>query len=148
NVSLMGQSAGAVNVYAMLTSPLIVDARHKLFHRLIPPSGGLSLATELPPGSIATLAPASAYQGHGGFLFQQQLIADGTAADAAAANTYIASHTPQQLAQYLRSRTAAQLLGTVLTRLAPVGASGSGPIPDGAVLPIDPVLEITAGNYL
>lgn len=148
NVTLMGQSAGAVNVYAMLTSPLIVEARHKLFHRLVPLSGGLSLASELPQGSIATLAPASAFEGQALFLLQQQLIIDGLATDPASANAYMASHTPQQLADYLRSRPAASLLATVLLKLAPIGASGSGPVPDGHVLPVDPVAEIKAGRYL
>ena len=36
----------------------------------------------------------------------------------------------------------------MLTKLAPIGASGSGPIPDGAVLPIDPIAAIQAGQYL
>lgn len=148
NVTLMGQSAGAVDVYAMFASPLVVEGRHKLFHRLVPLSGGLSLASELPPGSIATLAPASAFLAQGDILLQQQLIADGLATDAPSAAAYIAAHTPQQLADYLRGKSAAALLGTVLTRLAPIGASGSGPIPDGTVLPVDPVAEIQAGRYL
>jgi para-nitrobenzyl esterase len=148
NVTLMGQSAGGVNVYAMFTSPLVVQARHKLFHRLVPLSGGLSLASELPPGSIATLAPASAFEGQATFLLLQQLIVDGLATDLASAAAYVASHTPQQMADYLRGKSAADLLATVLTRLAPIGASGSGPIPEGTVLPVDPVAEIHVGNYL
>ena len=148
NVTLMGQSAGAVNVYAMFTSPLVVQARHQLFHRLVPLSGGLSLASELPPGSLATLAPASFFEFQANFLLQQQLIVDGLATDVASAAAYVASHTPQQMADYLRGTSAAALLATVLTRLAPLGLSGSGPVPDGAVLPVDPVAEIHAGNYL
>jgi para-nitrobenzyl esterase len=148
NVTLMGQSAGGVNVYAMLTSPLVVNAQRKLFHRLVPISGGLSLASQLPPGSIATLAPASAFLGQGIFFLQQQLIVDGLATDAASAAAYVASHTTEELAAYLRGKSAAALLNTVLTRLAPVGASGSGPIPEGTVLPVNPVEEIQAGRYL
>jgi len=148
NVTLMGQSAGAVNVYAMFTSPLVVQAKHKLFHRLVPLSGGLSLASELPAGSLPTLAPASAFQGQAIFLLAQQLIIDGFATDVPSALAYIAAHTPQELADYLRSKSAADLLATVLTRLAPIGAGGSGPIPEGTVLPVDPVAEINAGNYL
>ena len=148
NVTLMGQSAGGVNVYAMLTSPLVVEARQKLFHRLVPISGGLSLASELPPGSIATLAPASAFLLQGNLFLQQQLIADGLATDAASAAAYVASHTTQELAGYLRSRSTAALLATVLTRLTPLGIGGSGPIPEGTVLPVDPVAEIQAGRYL
>ena len=46
----MGESAGAVNVYAVLTSPLVVNASPQLFHRLVPISGGLSLASEAAAG--------------------------------------------------------------------------------------------------
>ena len=81
-------------------------------------------------------------------LLQQQLIADGRATDAASAATYVASHTAQQLADYLRSRSTAALLGTMLTRLTPAGIAGAGPIPEGTVLPVDPVGEIQAGRYL
>src|SRR5882672_8182840 len=116
NVTLMGQSAGAVNVYAMLTSPLIVNAHHELFHRLVPISGGLSLASELPPGSLATLAPAPVFLFQGNALLQQQLIADGLATDAASVAAYVANHPPQEMADYLRGKSAAALLGTVLTR--------------------------------
>jgi len=40
------------------------------------------------------------------------------------------------------------LLTTLLTKLAALGLSGSGPIPEGTVLPVDPVAAINAGNYL
>ena len=49
----MGESAGAVNVYAVMTSPLLVDANPALVHRLLPMSGGISPASELPAGSVA-----------------------------------------------------------------------------------------------
>jgi para-nitrobenzyl esterase len=52
------------------------------------------------------------------------------------------------MADYLRGKSAAALLGTVLTRLAPLGLSGAGPIPEGTVLPVDPVADINAGRYL
>ena len=147
-VTLMGQSAGAVNLYAVLTSPLVVNANPALIHRLAPISGGLSLASELPPGSIATLAPASAYQAQGDLLLLNMLVADGTAADTTAAQAYVATLTDAQIAAYLRSKTPNELLTTVLTKLAPIGASGAGPIPEGTVLPVDPVAQINAGNYL
>ncbi len=149
NVTLMGQSAGAVNVYAMLTSPLVVNAPRPLFHRAVPLSGGLSLAEQLQPvGSLATLAPASAYEFQANALLQQLLIVDGLAADAASAAAYIASQPPGKMAAYLRGKTAHQLLDTVFTRLTPFGIGGAGPVPDGAVLPVNPVGEIQAGRYL
>ena len=148
NITLMGQSAGAINVYALLTSPAVTNARHKLFHRAVPLSGGLSLATNLPPGSIPTLSPQAVYQAQGNALLSNQLIVDGLASDAASATAYVAGQTPEQIAAYLRSKSPATLFTTLLTRLAPLGLAGSGPIPDGAVLPTDPVAAIQAGNYL
>jgi Carboxylesterase type B len=40
NVTLMGESAGAVNVFAVMTSPPLVQAKPALVHRLLPMSGG------------------------------------------------------------------------------------------------------------
>jgi para-nitrobenzyl esterase len=147
-VTLMGESAGAFNIYAVLTSPLVVNANPQLFHRLMPTSGGLSLASEVPADSYPQLYPASAYQAQGNLLLLNMLVADGTVADTTAAQAYVAAHSNAEIAAYLRSKSANELLTTVLTRLAPIGASGSGPIPEGTVLPADPVAEITAGHYL
>jgi para-nitrobenzyl esterase len=76
------------------------------------------------------------------------LVADGTVVDTTAAQAYIATQTDAQIAAYLRSKTPDELLQTVRLRLAPLGASGAGPIPEGTVLPVDPVAEIMAGHYL
>lgn len=148
NVTLMGQSAGAVNVYALLTTPATVDARPRLFHRAAPLSGGISLASNLPPGRLPTLNPASFYLAQGSQLLYRQVIADGLAPDLAAAAAWVASQTSTQVAAYLRSKSPATLLFTLLTKLAPLGLAGSGPIPDGAMLPLDPIGAIAAGNYL
>ncbi|SCK61462.1 para-nitrobenzyl esterase [Variovorax sp. HW608] len=148
NITLMGQSAGAINVYALQTSPLVTSARQPLFHRLVPLSGGISLAANLAPGRIPTLNPQSVYAAQGSALLANQLIADGLATDAASAAAYVASQTPAQIAAYLRSKSPATLLSTLLTRLAPLGLAGSGPIPDGIVVPVNPIAAIQAGNYL
>ena len=148
NITLMGQSAGAINVYALLTTPATVNARPRLFHRAVPLSGGISLASNLPPGRIPTLSPAAVYAAQGTQLLYQQLIADGVAADAAGAAAWVASQTPEQVAAYLRGKSPASLLLTLLTKLAALGLAGSGPIPDGAMLPTDPIGAIAAGNYL
>jgi len=148
NITLMGQSAGAINVYALLTTPATVEARPQLFQRVVPLSGGISLASNLPPGRLPTLAPASTYALQGNQLLYQQLIADGIAADVAGAAAWVASQPPQVVAAYMRSKTPAALLFTLLTKLAALGLAGSGPIPDGAMLPTDPIGAIAAGNYL
>jgi para-nitrobenzyl esterase len=147
-VTLMGQSAGAINVYAILTSPLVVNARPALFQRAVPLSGGISLASNLAPGRIPTLNPAAVYRAQGNALLANLVIADGLASDAASAAAYVASRTSAQIADYLRSKTPATLLTTLLTKLAPLGLAGSGPIPDGTVLPLDPVAAIGRGDYL
>jgi para-nitrobenzyl esterase len=147
-VTLMGHSAGAVNVYALLASPMMVETRRPLFHRLVALSGGISSAATLPPGSFSAILPRSVWAARGNALLVQSLIDDRTAADRAAAEAHVASRTPQQLADYLRSRSADALLGTVRTRLAPMGMATSNPIPDGHVVPADPIAAIRAGRYV
>ena len=148
NVTVMGQSAGAIDVYALLTSPLMVNANPRLMHRAVPLSGGISLASNLPAGSIPTLNPASTALAQGNALLNNQLIVDGLATDTASAQAYVATQTPAQIAAYLRGKTPATLLTTLLTKLAALGLAGSGPIPEGVVVPVDPVGAINAGNYL
>lgn len=148
NITLMGQSAGAINVYALLTTPATVNARPQLFHRAAPLSGGISLATNLGPGKLPTLNTAAVYALQGNQLLWQQSIFDGKAADVAGAQAWAASQTPEQVAAYLRSKTPASLLYTLLVKLAGLGLAGSGPIPDGAMLPTDPIAAIGAGQYL
>ena len=147
NVTLMGQSAGAINVWALMASQTVVQHQPQLFHRAVPLSGGMSLGTELPPGSIPTLNPASTYLLQGNTLLQQQLIADGKATTVAEANAWIAANGTQA-AGYLRSKSPSQLLSTLLFRMAVLGLAGSGPIPEGTVLPTDPVAAVAAGHYL
>ena len=148
NVTVVGQSAGAINVWALQTSPMMVTANPKLFHRVMPLSGGISLASNLPAGSIPTLSPASTYLAQGNALLQNLVIADGLATDAASAQAYIAGRTNAQIAEYMRSKTPSQVLTTLLTKLALLGLAGSGPIPDGTVVAADPIGAINAGNYL
>jgi carboxylesterase type B len=148
NVTLMGESAGAVNVFAVMTSPPLVRAKPALVHRLLPMSGGISPASELPPGSVPTLAPASAFRAQADLLVSQLLMGDGQAANAAAATALVASKSPAEIAAYMRSKSADAIWTTVVTKLAPLNAGGSGPIPDGSVLPLNPIAAIKSGQYL
>ena len=148
NVTLMGESAGAVNVFAVMTSPPLVQAKPALVHRLLPMSGGISPASELPPGSVPTLAPASAFRAQADLLLSQLLVGDGQAANAAAATALVASKPPAEIAAYMRSKSADAIWTTVVTKLAPLNAGGSGPIPDGTVLPLNPIVAIRSGQYL
>lgn len=139
NVTVMGQSAGAINTWALLASPRAAG----LFHKAIPLSGGISLAANLPGGTIPTLNPATTYATQANNLLYQLLIADGLATDVPSAQAYAAGQSNQQIADYLRGKPAGTLLTTLLTR----GLSGSGPIPDGTVLPNNPIAAIAAGQY-
>ncbi len=139
NVTLMGQSAGAIDAWALLTSPMAAG----LFQRVAPLSGGISLASNLPAGSIPTLNPASTSLAQGNALLAKLVIADGLAADAASAQAYIAGKSAAEIATYLRGKDAKAILSTLLAS----GLTGSGPIPDGTVVPTDPIAAIKAGNY-
>ncbi len=148
NVTLMGQSAGAVNIYALLTSPLVAAERPQLFHKLAALSGGLSTAASLPPGSIPGVLPASVWAQRGRMLLAQTLVADGLAPDAQAALRQVGSVDTSSRAALLRGKTPDELLGIVRTRLAPLGMSASNPIPDGRVVATDPIAAVRQGNYL
>ncbi len=139
NVTLMGQSAGAINVYALMTSPLAAG----LFHRAAPLSGGISLATNLPPGNLPTLNPPAVSLNQANTLLVKQMVADGLAADSASAQARIALMTREEVAAYLRGKDAKVLLTTLLAN----ALTGSGPIPDGTVIPADPIAAIAAGRY-
>ncbi len=147
-VTLMGQSTGAVNVYALLTSPLMAARPAPLFHRVVALSGGISSAATLPAGAIPGVLPLAVWAARGNALLAQSLIADGTASDEAGAKAQAARRTPEQLAAYLRAKSPDELLTTVARRLAPLGMSGSNPIPDGRVVAADPIAGIRAGRYV
>jgi para-nitrobenzyl esterase len=134
NVTLMGQSAGAVNIYALMVSPLVVNTKPALFQRLVPLSGGVATATTVPNQNNALLSAL--------------LVADGTVKDTAAATAYIASQSNADLAAYLRSKSADTLLQTVLNKLVPLGLSASNPLNDGVVVPTNPIAAINAGEFL
>lgn len=139
NVTAMGQSAGAINLLALIASPLSAG----LIHKAMPLSGGISLPSNLPQGSLPTLMPASAYLAQGHALLLNLLVADGKAADLDAAGALAASQTNEQIAAFMRSLDGKAILNTVLAK----GLTGSGPIPDGALLPTDPIAALAAGRY-
>ncbi len=148
NVTLMGESAGAVNVFALMTSPLVVDAPEPLFHRAVPLSGGLATAEELAPDSIPTLLPDAYSLAQSAKLLAGLLIADGKATDDAAAAAHAETLTPAQLADYMRSKSPAELFKQLATKLIPAGLGGTSHIADGLVVAKTPVQAIKSGRYL
>lgn len=147
-VVLMGQSAGAVNVYALLSSPMLAARTRPLFQRVVAMSGGISTAATLPKGGIPGVLPASLWATRGEALLHEALVADGRAPDAAAARTLVADRGPVEMADWLRARSADALLGVVRTRLAARGMAASNPIPDGSVVAVDPIAAIRAGRHV
>lgn len=139
NVTLMCQSAGAINALALLTAPQAKG----LFHKMVPISGGISLPSNLPAGTIPTLNPASKYAAQAGALLTALVMADGLAPDAAAAAALLTRWSPGQISTYLRGKDGRAVLQAVMQN----GLTGSGPIPDGVVVPANPIDEISAGRY-
>lgn len=130
NVTLAGQSAGAVNGWALLVSPLSEGLVHKaaLF------SGGLQFA-----------APAAA-RAYAEKLLAALLVADGTAADSAAAQAHLATRSASEVADYLRGKTAEQILQVQIANAATLGSFPAN-IADGSVLPASAAAAIAAGQY-
>jgi len=145
-VTLMGQSAGAVNVYALLTSPMVQARARPLFHRVVALSGGISTAASLPKGAIAGVLPQSLWATRGEALLLEALVADGRAPDETAARRVVAERGALEIADWMRARPADALLGIVRTRLTARGMAASNPIPDGWVVATDPIAAIRAGR--
>ena len=58
--------------------------------------------------------------------------------DATAAQTLINGKTNAEIASYLRGKSADAVWQLVVNKLAPIGAGGSGPIPEGTVVATSP----------
>lgn len=129
NVTVMGESAGAVNVWMLMVSPLAKG----LFHKAVSMSGGITTATRSQTRSYADA------------LLKRLLMADGTVPDAFAAERWIQSHSDQETAAYLRAKPAREILTVSLAD--PQLAAAPAVIPDGSVVPLDPHRAITQGNY-
>ncbi|MDY0746410.1 carboxylesterase family protein [Paucibacter sp. R3-3] len=129
NVTLMGQSAGAVNVWGLLVSPLAAG----LFHKAVPLSGG-----------IANSSRATA-QTYSKALLNAIVIAAGKASDATTAQAWLATQTDAQVAAWLRGLPASQLLTVMLAN--PQLGNAPAPIEDGTVLPVNAAAALAAGHY-
>ena len=158
NVTLSGQSAGAINILAVLTAP--GQRAAGLLHKLVPLSGGISVATSpgFPQpannlagnnGYIPALNPPATYELLSNMLLMKLLIDDGSAADVAAATAWIQSHSNADIAAYLRGKPASTLLQVGVKTVGDLGnTTGSGPIPEGTVVATDPIAAILAGDYV
>jgi len=129
NVTVMGQSAGAVNTWGLVVSP----ASAGLLHKAVPLSGGIAFS------------PRATAQTYSKKLLNAIVIADGKAADPVAADAWIASQTNAQIATYLRGLPADKLLTIVLAN--PLLGNAPAPIEDGTVLPVNSAAEVAAGRF-
>lgn len=157
NVTLSGQSAGAINILAVFTAPGGRSAG--LFHRLAPLSGGISVAGSpgFPEpvndlqgnhGYIPALSPVAFYEQMSGLLLAKLLIDDGTVADAAAALAWAGQHGNAEIAAYLRAKPASTLLRVGQRSVGGIGnTTATGPIPEGTVVASDPIAAILAGDF-
>ncbi|MFT3779721.1 MAG: carboxylesterase family protein [Ottowia sp.] len=158
NVTLSGQSAGAIDILAVLTAPSRRTAG--LFHRLAPLSGGISLGTSpgFPQpvndlagnkGYIPIVSPVPVHEALANLLLLKLLIDDGSAADAAAATAWVQGRASAEIAAYLRGKPASTLLQVGLKTVGGLGNSTAcGPIPEGTVVATDPIAAILAGDYV
>lgn len=129
NVTVMGQSAGAVNVWALLVSPLSTG----LLHKAVPLSGGLVTTSRM---------DAQAYSRA---LLTAIVISDGKATDATSARAWLASQSRAQVAAYLRGIPADKLLMAMISN--PQLGLARAAIEDGTVLPVNSAAKLAAGRY-
>ncbi|WP_097304049.1 carboxylesterase/lipase family protein [Pseudomonas chlororaphis] len=129
NITLMGQSAGAVNVWALLVSPLSTG----MFQKAVPLSGGLLNASRK---DAQTYSRA---------LLTAIVISDGKATDARSAQAWLASQSSAQVAAYLRGIPADKLLAVMIAN--PQLGDARAAIEDGNVLPVNSVAALAAGQY-
>lgn len=127
NVTVMGQSAGAVDTWVLLVSPLASG----LFHRAVPLSGGLQIADGVTPKVYAAA------------LLTKLLVMYGKASNDFTAGLYLLSHGNQDVAAWLRGLSTQQ----VLLAEESLGLPAPAALPDGRVIPSLPLLALASGQY-
>ena len=133
NVTIAGESAGGMNVYSMLASPL-ADG---LFHRAVAQSGA------------PTSTPMSAGEAHAQRLFVQLLLRDELAANQEEAEDLIQEKGGSWARDYLRSKTPGELLAcqTPMPSGMLIDTLLNMIFQDGTVLPESPLNCFRTGNY-
>jgi para-nitrobenzyl esterase len=120
NITIAGQSAGGMNVFSLLVSPLTTG----LFQRAIAQSGF--------PGSSALSSGDKATQ----MVLEKLLINDGLAANADEAKAFLKGKDNAWIASYLRSKTFEEIYTCFEPSLAGMLMDAGGSIfEDGVVIP-------------
>jgi para-nitrobenzyl esterase len=130
NVTIGGESAGAMNVLSLLTAP----AAKGLFHHAVSESG---LAYARTPAEAENASNR---------LLANLLIADNLARDTAEARLLIKGMSDQEINVYFRSKTPKQLISQIPTMAAGIGQWPTI-IADGYVLPKDGYGSFTNGEW-
>ncbi len=126
NVTIAGESAGALNVYALLLAP---PARG-LFHRAVIESGGLWFDEAMAPAAAAQ-APAE--------IAVRLMTRDDPTHDRAAAERRLAAMAPADVAAWLRARPAHDVLAAYEPMPSgmiqmPLAVEDGAVVPEGAAL--------------
>lgn len=130
NVTIFGESAGGRNVLSLLLSPVAKG----LFQRAIVQSGGLESASPAEAENFVDAAvPGETYSSNE--VIAKLLVAEGRAADRAAARSLLGTMPDARVAAWLRGKSAAEILGVY----AGHRTEGLAHLPilfrDGAVMP-------------
>jgi para-nitrobenzyl esterase len=131
NVTIAGESSGAVNVLFFVASPMAKG----LFHRAIAQSPGLGLYPLTPAQGAAQIDT----------IIAKFLVKDGKAGDPKAAATMLAAMPAKEVEAYLRSKKAQDFL-----EMYPEGKAGimiQISFGDGKLLPKDFYAALESGNY-
>ena len=131
NVTIVGESAGAMNVISLIASPLAKN----LFHRVISQSGLVKPAT-----------PAQGAE-HADEVIAKLLVKDGSAPDEKTAVAKLKSMSGKEIEKYLRLKSAQDFLemypeGKLMGMINFPNSFG-----DRTVLPVDFYSDLKAGNY-
>jgi para-nitrobenzyl esterase len=136
NVTVFGESAGGFDVFSLLLSPLAKG----LFHRAISESGGLSDVSTADAENF-TDAPTPGQKQSSNEIVLRLLQRDGHAKDRASAKARLAAMTDAEVAAYLRSKPALDLLETYEFHKGTGLISMPLVFHDGTVLPQDSWLD-------
>ncbi len=157
NVTIWGHSAGAVNVFALMASPLAKD----LFHRAVPMSGGATSVVPTAYSTLPSMQSTAVHEGYANRLLQALVIdhaGDATVTNSATATAYIAGKSADDIAAFLRGLTPSQIIASALkprdsatvgltANNGPVSTPASPPIPEGTVIPVDVIGAFRSGNF-
>jgi para-nitrobenzyl esterase len=129
-VTVAGESAGAINIFSLLISPLAKG----LFHGAIAQSG------------MPVALPVKTGEGSSEEVIKKLMVADGTAADNVSARARLNQMSAEEISAYLRSKTPEDILGAYQN-------TGFGMISfpfifeDGAVIPEEGFDALETGDY-